>query len=135
MTILENLDKEIARLQKELEGCEPTSEKYDGVAFQLNRLHKLRMDEVKHEDDVSAQTAQVERELMKESEETERYEQERIDRAKDQNRSFWMRAAELGVPIMFYGAWIFCGFWFESEGSFTSATFKNFMKHLKPTRK
>lgn len=43
-------------------------------------------------------------------------------------------AAEIMVPLAFYGAWMKQGFEFEKTGSFTSATFKNLFNRFRPTK-
>ena len=44
-------------------------------------------------------------------------------------------AAELVLPLMFYGVWMRRGLRFEETGTFTSQTFKNLFNRFKPTRK
>lgn len=50
---------------------------------------------------------------------------------KDKIIEYSFKAAELLVPIMFYGAWMRRGLEFEKNGSFTSTTFKNFINKFK----
>lgn len=44
-------------------------------------------------------------------------------------------AAELIVPLMFYGIWMNKGFKFEETGTITSLTFKGLIGKFKPTKK
>lgn len=43
-------------------------------------------------------------------------------------------AAELVLPLVFYGIWMGQGFKFEESGSFTSTTFKNLLNRFRPTK-
>lgn len=133
--ILDGLDEEIKRIQERMGKVEPASQEYDYLVDQLDKLHKLRMTEVKHDDDVSENAAKVERELMKDSDEAERQEQEAIERAKDRRFDKVMRAVEVGVPVVFYGALAYFGFKFEESGSISSFTFRNFLGKMKPGKK
>ena len=133
--ILEELDEEIARIQGRLKSMEPSSQEYDYMVEQLNKLHKLRMTEVKREDDLADQIVKAERDLIKESEEAERYEREEVQKAKDRRFDKIMRGVEVGVPLVFYGALAYFGFKFEETGAITSFTFKNFLGKMKPGKK
>ncbi len=44
-------------------------------------------------------------------------------------------AAELVLPLVFYGVWMKRGLKFEETGTYTSQTFKNLFNRFKPTRK
>lgn len=43
-------------------------------------------------------------------------------------------AAELVVPLVFYGVWMKRGFKFEESGTFTSSTFRGLFNRFKPTK-
>lgn len=44
-------------------------------------------------------------------------------------------AAELMVPLIFYGIWMRKGFKFEETGTYTSKTFTGLINRFKPTKK
>ena len=44
-------------------------------------------------------------------------------------------AAELILPLVFYGIWMRRGFKFEENGTFTSTTFRGLFNRFKPTKK
>lgn len=48
---------------------------------------------------------------------------------------FGMAAAELVLPLMFYGVWMRRGFKFEQDGTFTSQTFRGLFSRFRPTKK
>lgn len=53
----------------------------------------------------------------------------------DRYAKIGIAAAELVLPLMFYGVWMRRGLRFEETGTFTSQTFKNLFNRFKPTRK
>lgn len=54
---------------------------------------------------------------------------------KDRYFRLGIAAAELLIPLIFYGIWMNRGFKFEEEGTFTSATFRNLFNRFRPTKK
>lgn len=44
-------------------------------------------------------------------------------------------AAELLIPLMFYGIWMWKGFKFEETGTYTSTTFRGLFNRFRPTKK
>lgn len=53
----------------------------------------------------------------------------------DRYAKIGIAAAELVLPLIFYGVWMSRGLRFEETGTFTSQTFKNLFTRFKPTRK
>lgn len=53
----------------------------------------------------------------------------------DRYAKIGIAAAELVLPLIFYGVWMSRGLRFEETGTFTSQTFKNLFNRFKPTRK
>lgn len=76
------------------------------VIKNLAALHKLRIEEIKTETEIEDRYAKI-----------------------------GIAAAELVLPLMFYGVWMSRGLRFEETGTFTSQTFKNLFNRFKPTRK
>ena len=76
------------------------------VIKNLAALHKLRIEEIKTETETLDLYAKI-----------------------------GIAAAELVLPLMFYGVWMSRGLRFEETGTFTSQTFKNLFNRFKPTRK
>lgn len=123
--ILTGLNKEIARIQTAMQSVEPASQEYEYMATRLKELDGLRINEMKHDDDVSAQAAAVERDLIKESEETERYEKEQVTREKDRKANFWLRVAEVATPTIAGGVMFLLGLNFEKTGNICSPLVRN----------
>lgn len=80
------------------------------VIKNLAALHKLRIEEIKTETEIEENTL-------------------------DRYVKVGIAAAELVLPLMFYGVWMSRGLRFEETGTFTSQTFKNLFNRFKPTRK
>ena len=57
------------------------------------------------------------------------------EQVKDRYFRVGVAAAELIIPLMFYGLWMNKGFKFEETGALSSSTFKGLIKHFRPTKK
>ena len=61
------------------------------------------------------------------------------EQMKEQVKDRWIRvgtaAAELVIPLIFYGVWMRRGFKFEETGAYTSTTFRGLFNRFKPTKK
>ena len=57
------------------------------------------------------------------------------EQVKDRYFKVGIAAAELMIPLMFYGIWMNKGFKFEETGTFTSSTFKGLINRFRPTKK
>ena len=57
------------------------------------------------------------------------------EQVKDRYFKVGIAAAELMIPLMFYGIWMNKGFKFEETGTITSSTFKGLINRFKPTKK
>ena len=123
--ILTGLNKEIVRIQTAMQSVEPASQEYEYLSDRLKDLEGLRLNEKKHDDDVSAQAAAVERDLIKKSEETERYEKEQADREKDRKANFLLRVAEIATPTIAGGVMFLLGLNFEKTGNICSPLVRN----------
>lgn len=119
----------------------------------LAALHKLRIDEMKAQTEADekrerrmmdseqrrTELALKEREqAVKDADRTreEAFQRQQVrDQAIDRYVKIGISAAELVLPLMFYGVWMKKGFRFEETGTYTSATFRNLFNRFKPTRK
>jgi len=54
---------------------------------------------------------------------------------KDRYFKLGIAAAELLIPLMFYGIWMRKGFKFEETGTYTSTTFRGLFNRFRPTKK
>lgn len=57
------------------------------------------------------------------------------EQVKDRYFRIGIAAAELMIPLVFYGIWMKKGFKFEETGTYTSTTFKGLFNRFRPTKK
>ena len=132
--IKELLDDAIETEINNLNSASDTDEKSE-VIKNLAALHKLRIEEIKTETEIEERS---ERRIMdKENHEndTNLKEVQIHENTLDRYVKVGIAAAELVLPLMFYGVWMSRGLRFEETGTFTSQTFKNLFNRFKPTRK
>ena len=122
------LEKEIKNQIENLASLEPGSEKHSTAVESLAKLYKVKLDEDKtsmeyldktqnRESDEGFKVAQIE------------------ENVKDRYVKIGIAAAELVLPLMFYGVWMRRGFKFEQDGTFTSQTFRGLFSRFRPTKK
>lgn len=128
------LDDAIETEINNLNSASDTDEKSE-VIKNLAALHKLRIEEIKTETEIEERS---ERRIMdKENHENDANlkEVQLHENTLDRYVKVGIAAAELVLPLMFYGVWMKRGLRFEETGTFTSQTFKNLFNRFKPTRK
>lgn len=122
------LEEAIKAEIKRLGSLESGSQEHTTVVDSLMKLYKLKLEEDKNtyerldkienrEIDQEFKTAQM------------------AESVKDRYFRFGMAAAELVLPLMFYGVWMRRGFKFEQDGTFTSQTFRGLFSRFRPTKK
>lgn len=120
----EEIEKEISKLEYLEDG---TPEKATAIE-QINKLYRLRIDESKVENDFKLGNKKVASDEYVALEEKE-----------SRKWTDWIRIGLDGLsvvaPLVFYGVWMKRGFKFEETGTFTSDTFRGFIKFIKPTRR
>ena len=99
------------------------------VIKNLAALHKLRIEEIKTETEIEEKSER--RAMDKATLKAFQLDENTLDRY----AKIGIAAAELVLPLMFYGIWMSRGLRFEETGTFTSQTFKNLFNRFKPTRK
>lgn len=122
------LERRINEVLDELANTEFGNEEREAVIEELTKLYKLKIDETKSLLDYDEKTQ------IREAD--ERFKQEQM---KEQVKDRWIRvgtaAAELVIPLIFYGVWMRRGFKFEETGAYTSTTFRGLFNRFKPTKK
>lgn len=110
-------------------GClESGSQEHTTAVDSLTKLYKLKLEEDKN---TYERLDKIEnREIDQESKTAQMAES-----VKDRYFRFGMAAAELVLPLMFYGVWMRRGFKFEQDGTFTSQTFRGLFSRFRPTKK
>ena len=132
-------------IQTELEGLsnlKSGSQEKSMAIDNVVRLYKLKIEETKNDLEYAEKE---ERRLMEKDqlrEEVASHQQEETfkrdqlsEQVKDRYFRIGIAAAELIIPLIFYGVWMRKGFKFEETGTYTSGTFRNFFGRLKPTKK
>jgi hypothetical protein len=122
------LEEEIKAEIKRLGSLESGSQEHATAVDSLTKLYKLKLEEDKN---TCERLDKIEnREIDQESKTAQMAES-----VKDRYFRFGMAAAELVLPLMFYGVWMRRGFKFEQDGTFTSQTFRCLFSRFRPTKK
>lgn len=134
-TIDELLNAEIADEIKALSELEAGSDEKSAAIEDLTKLYKLRIEENKSSWDADDK---YNRRIMdeKSNDKDDEIKQKQLEeQVKDRYFKVGIAAAELMIPLMFYGIWMNKGFKFEETGTITSSTFKGLINRFKPTKK
>ena len=137
--IKELLNEEIAAEIQAISSLDSGSEKKSKAIEDLAKLYRLRIEESKNE--LDAEDKRSRRTLESEASIREHeIKQSQLDeqiKADVQDRYFkvGIAAAELLIPLMFYGIWMRKGFKFEETGTYTSTTFRGLFNRFRPTKK
>ena len=151
--IIELLHEEIAAEIQAISSLDSGSEEKSKAIEDLAKLYRLRIEETKSELDAedkrSRRTLESEAnvreneikksqldEQIKADVQDEQYKRSQLDeQVKDRYFKLGIAAAELLIPIMFYGIWMRKGFKFEETGTYTSTTFRGLFNRFRPTKK
>ena len=127
------LEEEIKAEIKRLGSLESGSQEHTTAVDSLTKLYKLKLEEDKN---TYERLDKIEnREIDQESKTAQMAESVKDRYVKDRYFRFGMAAAELVLPLMFYGVWMRRGFKFEQDGTFTSQTFRGLFSRFRPTKK
>lgn len=135
ISIKELLSEEIAEEIQALSDMSSGSKEKSMAIDDLTKLYKLRIEENKSEWDadekynrrVMEEEANVRDDKTKHTQITEQ--------VKDRYFRLGIAAAELVLPLMFYGIWMMKGFKFEETGTYTSTTFRGLFNRFRPTKR
>lgn len=118
------LEEEIGSEIEQLSSFEFGSREYEEAIDSVAKLYRLKLEEdrIIFEHYNNRKEQELKHAQINES-------------VKDRNTKICMAAAELFIPLMFYGIWMQRGFKFEESGTFTSTTFRNLFNRFKPTKK
>ena len=133
--IMNLLNEEISTQLQALSGLDAGSNEKSTAIDDVVALYKLRIDELKIENEATDKRENREN-IEKSNSREDEFKQKQIE---EQNKDRYIRigiaAAELIVPLMFYGVWMKRGFMFEEHGAFTSTTFRGLFSRFKQTKK
>lgn len=130
----EMLNEEIGRRIKELVDLEAGSEEESRAIENLNKLYKLRIEEIRtqNEDDERYARRAMDKDIQEQDAKVKSVEmkEHRIERFV----RYGLDAAGIILPIAFYASWMRKGFEFEKEGTYTSTTFRGLFGKFRPTK-
>ncbi len=129
------LSGEISREIQALSGLNAGSKEKSTAIDDLAKLYKLRIEESKNDWEYDEK---YNRRVMEEEAGTRDEEMKRTqlsEQIKDRYFRLGIAAAELMIPLMFYGIWMKKGFKFEETGTYTSTTFRGLFNRFRPTKK
>ena len=130
--IKEMLDERIQSQIEYIASLDDDDENKTKAIDDLVQLYKLRIEESKNDKELEEKK---ERRLMELEQESLKAENDLKEQRKDRIIKIVLTAAEVGLPLLFYGRWMKKGFKFEETGSFSSTTFRGLFSKFKPTRK
>lgn len=134
-SIKELLSEEIAEEIRALSTLDAGSKEKSTAIEDLTKLYKLRIEENKSEWEADEK---YNRRMMEDEANTRDDELKQVqiaEQVKDRYFRLGIAAAELMIPLMFYGIWMKKGFKFEETGTYTSTTFRGLFNRFRPTKK
>ena len=133
--INELLDEEIATEIRSISEMKDGSTEKSKAICDLATLYKLRIEENRNlwEADEKYDRRKMEEEAGLRDEDIKRT--QISEQIKDRYFKVGIAAAELMIPLVFYGIWMNKGFKFEETGAYTSTTFKGLFNRFRPTKK
>ena len=135
VNIRDLLNEEIGKEIQALSSLNSGSKEKSTAIDDLTKLYKLRIEESKNEWEYDEK---YNRRVMEDEAGTRDEEMNRnqlSEQIKDRYFRLGIAAAELMIPLMFYGIWMKRGFKFEETGTYTSTTFRGLFNRFRPTKK
>mgnify|MGYP000318377222 FL=1 len=129
------LNEEIATEIQNLSELKAGSDEKSSAIDDLAKLYKLRIEENKSEWDAYEKYDRRVMEGEANTKDDELKQKQLEEQVKERYFRVGVAAAELMVPLIFYGIWMRKGFKFEETGTYTSKTFTGLINRFKPTKK
>lgn len=129
------LNEEIATEIQNLSELKAGSDEKSSAIDDLAKLYKLRIEENKSELDADEKYDRRVMEGEANTKDDELKQKQLEEQVKERYFRVGVAAAELMVPLIFYGIWMRKGFKFEETGTYTSKTFTGLINRFKPTKK
>ncbi len=137
-SVKELLDEVIEEEIQTISSLQSGTEEKSKAIEDLTKLYRLRIEETKNEANVcenELKQSQLDEQIKADVQE-EKFKQAQLDESvKDRYFKVGIAAAELIIPLIFYGIWMRKGFKFEENGTYTSTTFRGLFNRFKPTKK
>lgn len=134
-SIKELLSEEIAEEIQALSTLEAGNKEKSTAIDDLTKLYKLRIEESKSEWEADEKYNRRVMEDEANTRDDELKQTQIAEQVKDRYFRLGIAAAELMIPLMFYGIWMKKGFKFEETGTYTSTTFRGLFNRFRPTKK
>lgn len=131
----ELLSEEIAAQIKALSDLQSGTKEKSTAIDDLTKLYKLRIEENKSEWDADEKYDRRVMEGEANTKDDEMKQRQLEEQVKERYFRVGVAAAELMVPLIFYGIWMRKGFKFEETGTYTSKTFTGLINRFRPTKK
>ncbi len=122
------LEEEIRAEIEYLGTLESGSQEHSSAVDSLTKLYKLKLEEDKNADE------HLEK-IGNQKTDQDFKAAQLAEAVKDRYFRVGIATAELILPLIFYGIWMRRGFKFETDGTFTSQTFRGLFSRFKPTKK
>lgn len=129
------LNEEIATEIQNLSELKAGSDEKSSAIDDLAKLYKLRIEENKSVWDAGEKYDRRVMEGEANTKDDELKQKQLEEQVKERYFRVGVAAAELMVPLIFYGIWMRKGFKFEETGTYTSKTFTGLINRFKPTKK
>lgn len=129
------LNEEIAMEIQNLSEFKAGSDEKSSAIDDLTKLYKLRIEENKSEWDADEKHDRRVMEGEANTKDDELKQKQLEEQVKERYFRVGVAAAELMVPLIFYGIWMRKGFKFEETGTYTSKTFTGLINRFRPTKK
>lgn len=121
------LKEELVNEIRAISSMDAGSEEEQKAVDNFNVLYKLNLEQQKIDNDLAHREKQLDFDASKE--------EQRIEDEKRNKYIQWgIDIASLVLPLSLYTKWLSKGFKFEQTGTFTSTTFRDLLKHIKPRR-
>ena len=133
--IEELLEEELIEQIKALSELEPGSDKKTKAIDDLAKLYRVRIEENKTVWDADEKYNRRVLDEKLNTTDSDFKSQQMTEQVKDRYFKVGIAAAELMIPLIFYGVWMNKGFRFEETGTITSGTFKGLINRFRPTKK
>lgn len=134
-SIKELLSEEIAEEIQALSTLNSGSKEKSMAIDDLTKLYKLRIEENKSEWDADEKYNRRVMEDEANIRDDETKHTQIAEQVKERYFRLGIAAAELMIPLLFYGIWMKKGFKFEETGTYTSTTFRGLFNRFRPTKR
>ena len=132
--IEELLEEELIEQIKALSELEPGSDKKSKAIDDLSKLYRVRIEENKTVWDADEKYNRRVLDEKLNMTDSDFKSQQMTEQIKDRYFKVGIAAAELMIPLIFYGVWMNKGFKFEETGTITSTVFKGLINRFRPTK-